>query len=638
MRINLKPLTTRKVRRARFEEAAGAGGAAPAALPDRDEMLLAYVTPRDGFDFSPELAHEPLAYRVGSAFRETLGLAETAPSLKPGWADYLTDEPRSTTTYYCKPYDKARLAKNIDRDRSTRLFAISRGASHSEQYEAAAAIELQDALLEMVYGEGEEFFETTVYHTLIARDREELAAFARDKADDAKASRAMTLKCVRNNQQASFLAASPLMVEDKTSVEQLAKPLPACTLGAGLLFTRRGLHDPVGNDIGHDASGGRVRLNMTRTGEHRTNMNVAILGQSGMGKTTLLRKLINEWLAEGCVVIAVDPEGELREQCRNASGQWVNVGGSSKAMISPTQPRVAGLAKGDEDDTPPADVLHDTIAFLRAFLATAFKLDEDDLALFEKVAKGVYAEHGITYDTTPADIDADAPYPDFAMIHAAALRAAASASGAVRNRLESMAAKLWVACEGSMAKLWCGRTTVTRQSDFVVLDTHALDGHDPATKAAQYFNTMSWIWDQVVAARAANRPVKVVIDECHLVINAKSPVTTERIAAMIKRARKYNAGIVCATQQVEDLLGVDPTILNQSTYRFLFGGDTSHHKNVVKLFDLTQGMSDALSGCVRGECLVLAGREATKARVEVRDWERAMFAEEARVTAEGGEG
>ena len=62
--------------------------------------------------------------------------------------------------------------------------------------------------------------------------------------------------------------------------------------------------------LGTDAAGNPVSLTL-----HERLRQIAVLGKTGMGKSTLLRSIVAQDIARGDGVLLIDPHGTLAEEC-----------------------------------------------------------------------------------------------------------------------------------------------------------------------------------------------------------------------------------------------------------------------------------------------------------------------------------
>lgn len=608
-----------------------------AQRPEANRAILDQIVPPGNFDFAPQRAnvrgtkqYEPLMMKVGEGYREILAATGLPSEVEAGWGAPLLRRPNTSVTIACRPYPKDRLIQDADHHLSRMRYQQAQARQESKRVHLQAERERGMSMLEALEDEDTVVFNTTIYQSVTAPDERALASEVRHIQNSLKGA-GITMTGISHNQYASFFGASPLMADDPATTAQTAHPMPASTLGAMGIFRKDGLYDAVGTPIGHDGMGGRIQLDMLSINERRPNRNIFVEGESGAGKTTLMQKIILDELARGALVIAIDPEREQRELCRNVCGQWVNLGGTSDAQISPFRLRVAGGAAGEIDDdaaaiyaaTQEGEVLSETVSFLRSFFETAFELSRNEVDCLERILKDEYAKCGVGYGTPLKDIADPNHHPVMSDVCAAVEAAAAEAHGRAQEDLHSLAGKLWPAVGGSFANLWNGRTNILPKAHFVVLDTHDLNNKADAIKVGQYFNILSWVWDLICQARITGRPIRVVIDECHLVLGAGMEGVASFVAMVAKRIRKYHGGLMCATQQVADLGTKDgKALMNLASYRFLLSTDGDNLLELKRTYNLSDDLYARLSQGIRAQGIVMAGREKVWGNIELAAYER----------------
>ena len=96
--------------------------------------------------------------------------------------------------------------------------------------------------------------------------------------------------------------------------------------------------------------------------------NMIILGTSGSGKSTAAKVLLRTHIRNGCQIVAIDPEDELREITQTYGGDTIDIGkGGEFGMINPLEI----VIDADEEEIKQGlgyTVLTRTLQFLKAFL------------------------------------------------------------------------------------------------------------------------------------------------------------------------------------------------------------------------------------------------------------------------------
>lgn len=184
------------------------------------------------------------------------------------------------------------------------------------------------------------------------------------------------------------------------------------------------------------------------------------------------------------------------------------------------------------------------------------------------------------------------------------------------------------AANGADHLLWNGYTTINPTSGFIVLDTKSLIQMSGTVLAAQYFNVLSWCWEQITRDRKER--IMLIADECWTMIDPRCPQSLEFLKNAEKRARKYEGSIVVGTQSTNDFLDPEVKFYGQSvldlpTYKLLFSMDGQSLKEAAELFDLNDSQTELISSGQRGMALMKVGRQAAKVRFVLSDERLEMF-------------
>ena len=110
------------------------------------------------------------------------------------------------------------------------------------------------------------------------------------------------------------------------------------------------------------------------------------------------------------------------------------------------------------------------------------------------------------------------------------------------------------------------------------------------------------------------RPRLLVVDECWTVLS--TPAGAESLLTIVKRARKYELGLMTITQDVQDFLaesqGVGPitghaglSLLQNSAMKLAFQQDSAALPQVVKALGLNSDVAEFLMGSLRGQGVLI---------------------------------
>ena len=122
-----------------------------------------------------------------------------------------------------------------------------------------------------------------------------------------------------------------------------------------------------------------------------------------------------------------------------------------------------------------------------------------------------------------------------------------------------------------MQKLFNGHSSINvdDKTDFIVLDIHSLVDSDDTILKTQFFNILSWCWNEI--SRNRNERIILVCDEAHLLIDPNNKDGIEFLKRTSKRIRKYNGSLWIVSQNLIDFTSQDierqgQVIIDNSAY------------------------------------------------------------------------
>ena len=107
--------------------------------------------------------------------------------------------------------------------------------------------------------------------------------------------------------------------------EQFERALPASSVANLFPFNYSGKTDKNGFYIGRDKFGSNVIVDFNQRADDKTNANILILGNSGQGKSYLLKLILTILRESGMKVICLDPEHEYIDLTNNLGGCFVDL-------------------------------------------------------------------------------------------------------------------------------------------------------------------------------------------------------------------------------------------------------------------------------------------------------------------------
>ena len=152
---------------------------------------------------------------------------------------------------------------------------------------------------------------------------------------------------------------------------QFERVLPASSVANLYPFNFSGKTDPQGLYIGRDKYGTNILVDFDRRSEDKTTSNILILGNSGQGKSYLLKLLLTNLRESGKTVICLDPEAEYEALCAALGGCYIDFL-SGAYLINPLEPKIWANDMEEVDPATPEAFrrvtrLSQHIAFLKDF-------------------------------------------------------------------------------------------------------------------------------------------------------------------------------------------------------------------------------------------------------------------------------
>lgn len=177
--------------------------------------------------------------------------------------------------------------------------------------EAQSNLEDVSSMIRAAQRNREPFFHTAVYIELVARTEQEFAEL-RDSVETELGRAKISVDRLFLCQQEGFLSVMPSGWN--VFGEQFERMLPASSVANLFPFSYTGKTDPGGFYIGYDKYGSSIITDLDRRAQDKSNANFLILGNSGQGKSHLLKLLLINILESGKRAICLDPEGEVRHE------------------------------------------------------------------------------------------------------------------------------------------------------------------------------------------------------------------------------------------------------------------------------------------------------------------------------------
>ena len=427
---------------------------------------------------------------------------------------------------------------------------------------------------------------------------------------------------------------------------QFERVLPASAVANCYPFNYSGKTDPHGFYLGKDKYGTNVIVDFDRRSDDKTNSNVLILGNSGQGKSYLLKLILTNTRMAGKSVICLDAEQEYKDLCNNLGGCYIDLM-SGEYIINPLEPK-EWSDTGDGKAAVEADPLSDPdagsacpeafrkatrlsqhIAYLKDFFRVYKDFNDAQIDALEILLTKLYGQFGI-YDNTDYDKLKAEDYPVMAdlygIVESEYLKyEKGSKSLFTEDLLRELCLGLNSMCVGAESKFFNGHTNIT-DDKFICFGVKGLMDANKKLKDAMLFNILSYMNHKLLTkGRTA-----ASIDELYLFLTNLTAIEYIRNAS--KRVRKKESSIILASQNIEDFLLPEikeftKPLFSIPTHQFLFNGGNINAKDYIDALQLEESEFDLIKYPERGTCLFKCGNERYLLQVKAPEYKAKLFGE-----------
>lgn len=586
-----------------------------------NSALLNVITPV-GLEFQKN------SLSIGENLGKVYGLIRYPQKVEVEWLSKITNIPATIVSIGFKPVDNATLISAISRSVvQQRGFAEGAKDPLSRQ-RAEKAAEDGEKIIMQIDREGETVGLMSVEVCPIAKDDKTFKKVCR-RAESVVSVMKCKMRVIPNLQQECFRHLSPSFPNNGKMESILQKIVPMSTFVGGFPFASSGFNDGAGYYFAQDSSGGLVIVDVWKRGGDRTNSNFVVMGNSGVGKSTAIKHIIMSEYMKGTKILVVDPESEYKDLCYNLGGDWINAVGGAGGRFNPLQVRPSPR---DDESEKEADRLYRDEGYGMNDLALHMKnleiffslyipsLTDMQKAVLKKCLVELYQQFHITWDTDVAKLKAT-DFPIFSDLYKLIKEKADTEKD--RQAYADLSLLLYDIAEGSDSFIWNGHSTIATDSPFICLDTNALQETSDSIKRTQYFNLLTYCWEQM--SRNREERVLLICDEAYLMIDQKVPQSLVYLRNVMKRARKYEGALGIISHSVIDFLSESikqygQALLDIPCYKLLMGTDGPNLKETAKLYDLTEAEQELLLARKRGHALFMVGAKRLHINFEIPDY------------------
>ena len=421
------------------------------------------------------------------------------------------------------------------------------------------------------------------------------------------------------------------------------------TLAGGNPFNFADFKDPKGTYYGLTFAGRRgvVLLDVFNASAKRTSYNHVIVGKSGSGKSTFLKKMLIDRAMRGDSVWIFDVMGEFTEIINDLGGKTIDVNGSNTNRINTLE-----IFKT-------SDNIETVLAQHFSKIEIIYSLLVPDSTIFEKnlltdIIKDVYKTKGILKKsdllefTKPLSEFKSSDFPIFSDI-----------VKVINERIEENKEKKYMYdTVKTYKKIQMGLRTLTEEYGNIFNGFTSIENLDKEKILSFNLNDIKEMKDEIVSGVLFNflllswskinvkgNKMKnlyekgnideddiehslLIIDEAHRIINSKRAKEVELLLQFVREGRKLFAGLALASQGILDFvpenassesLSKMKTLFEQSQYKWIFNQDNNARKRLYEIFGESLSESDIanIPKQKKGEVTLTMGDETIRFKVDL---------------------
>lgn len=570
----------------------------------------------------------PDHYLVGDSYRCAWALREYPPGTEEqAILSRLADRSGVTLRIYHRPVESGEQRKIIQN--ATRRNKLKSGGENvSDSVEAEGNLQDVIELLANLRKNREPLLHCAVFLELKAKSLDALKELQSDIAMELTRSK-LSVDRLTLRQKEGFLSVLPIGANQFGA--QYERVLPASSVANLYPFNFSGKTDPQGLYLGRDKFGSNILVDFDRRTEDKTTGNILILGNSGQGKSYLLKLILTNLRESGKAVICLDPEAEYEELCASLGGCYIDFL-SGQYTINPLEPKAWTDGVSDSDPTTleafrKVTRLSQHIAFLKDFFRAYKDFTDAQIDTIEILLSKLYARFGIT-DSTDYSVKRPTEFPVMEDLYRLCEEEFYSYDRGrkylyTEETLQEVCLGIHSMCVGAESKYFNGHTNIT-DSDFLVFGVKGLLDTNKRLKDAVLFNILSFLSNQLLG----RGNTAASIDELYLFLTNMTAI--EYIRNCMKRVRKKDSSVILASQNIEDFLipsirEYTKPLFSIPPHQFLFNAGQINPKEYMDALQVESAEFELIKYPERGTCLYRCGNERYLLQVIAPEYKAALF-------------
>jgi type IV secretory pathway VirB4 component len=507
---------------------------------------------------------------------------------------------------------------------------MKRSNTNDLQQTVTAESNLQDvaSIVASMHRNKEPLLHAAVYIELLAYDLEQLKLLQTEVLTELIRSK-LNVDRLMLRQQQGFICVMPSGWN--VFGDQFERVLPASSVANLYPFNYSGKTDANGFYLGRDKFGSNILVDFNKRADDKTNANILILGNSGQGKSYLLKLILCNMRQSGMHILALDPEMEYEELTNNLGGCFIDLM-SGEYIINVLEPKTWD-ENGDPRDAEAPQAFRQTsklsqhISFLKDFFRIYKDFDDRQIDTIEIMLGKLYEQWGIT-DHSSFDRLKSTDYPILSNLYELIENEYKTFDESKRQLytaeiLQQICLGLHSLCKGAESKFFNGHTNIT-SSHFITFGVKGLLQASKNIRNALLFNVLSFMSNELLT----KGNTVASIDEFYLFLTNLTAV--EYIRNFMKRVRKKDSAVILASQNLEDF-NIDgireytKPLFSIPTHAFLFNAGNIDAKFYIDTLQLEQSEYNLIRYPQRGVCLYKCGNERYNLMVTAPEHKARLF-------------
>lgn len=567
-------------------------------------------------------------YIMGDSYRSVWVIREYPPSTEEqAILSQLADRNGVTLRIYHRLVESMEQRK-ILQNATRKNKLMSGGNNVNETIEAEGNLQDVIELLANLRKNKEPLLHCSVFIELKARNMNALKELQSEISMELTRSK-ISVDRLTLRQKEGFLSVLPVGINQFGA--QYERVLPASSVANLYPFNFSGKTDPQGLYLGRDKYGTNILVDFDRRAEDKTTSNILILGNSGQGKSYLLKLILTNIRESGKTIICLDPESEYEELTKAMGGCYIDFM-SGEYTINPLEPK----AWSDSTEEMAADApeafrkvtrLSQHIAFLKDFFRSYKDFTDAQVDTIEILLMKLYARFGIT-DSTDYSTKKPTDFPVMSDFYELCEEEFMTYDNKrkylyTEEMLQEVCLGIHSMCVGAESKYFNGHTNIV-DDKFLCFGVKGLMDTNKRLKDAMLFNILSYMSNELLG----KGNTAASIDELYLFLTNMTAI--EYIRNAMKRVRKKDSAIILASQNIEDFLipsirEFTKPLFSIPTHQFLFNAGQINPKDFMDALQVEPSEFELIKYPERGTCLYRCGNERYLLQVIAPDYKSALF-------------